>query len=625
MTRRTRRLRTRLVVAMVAIALGTLVVTAAITAGLARRTSTNAARDNLSEHTPIVANELNDLIELLPAARNVDDTVAGRRQIRRIRNLVQTTLAVSGGAVVGIDAQGNVREFLGGVLGLEDAAVELPNGVSIDDLDTKALLQGDAQKGRDGDTVFQAEPLTKVREVTPVVVLSEHVNTRPFGDSSGVVLGAAVLALGVAVVVAVYLARRMTRPLAAMEATAGRIAAGDLTARVDTEPVADDELASLANAINTMAERLDSSRGHERAFLLSVSHDLRTPLTSIRGYAEAMLDGTIDDQDARLRAAEVIAGESRRLERLVADLLDLARLDTHQFSLRPQPIDAREVVEEAVDAFRPAATELGLVLEFHGPPDAAPGYADPQRLAQIVANLVENAVEVRERPRRRRSGHRRHAHHRHGRRRRTRYRAHRSPPRLRAALHVAHRARTRSSARGSASRSSTSSPPRWAGKHASSRMPTKGRASSSRSPPGPHPRRHSPRPDRRRGHACRGCVEARHERSCSREATVGATREREGHPLRGFGHEGLEQPGELPHACDEVTERIREFRGVGGQRPRPRLVDASVRVVDRSSNHGHRGTEVVRAAGSRRSAHAPRDRRPRLARGHDRRPAGAPS
>jgi two-component system sensor histidine kinase BaeS len=378
---------------MVAIALGTLVVTAAITAGLARRTAANAARDNLSDHTPIVANELNDLITLLPAARNADDTVAGRRQIRRIRNLVQTTLAVSGGAVVAIDGEGNVREFLGGALGLEDTAIELPAGVSIGDLDTAALQRGDTQQGRSGNTVFRAEPLTTVRDVTPVVVLSEHISARPFGDSSGVVLGAAALALGAAVIVAVYLARRMTRPLAAMEATAGRIAGGDLTARVDTEPVADDELASLANAINTMAAKLDASRGHERAFLLSVSHDLRTPLTSIRGYAEAMLDGTIADQDARLRAAEVIAGESRRLERLVADLLDLARLDTHQFSLRPQPIDAGQVVAEAVDAFRPAATELGLVLEYHGPSDAAPGFADPQRLAQIVANLVENALK----------------------------------------------------------------------------------------------------------------------------------------------------------------------------------------------------------------------------------------
>ena len=265
--------------------------------------------------------------------------------------------------------------------------------MSEDDLDVTALQAGKTQKGRDGSTVFQAQPLTKVNELTPVVVLADQVSSRPFGDSSGLVLGAAILALGVAALIAAYLARRMTRPLAAMEATAGRIAAGDLSARVDTEHVADDELGSLARAINAMAERLDASRGHERAFLLSVSHDLRTPLTSIRGYAEAMLDGTVDDQDAQLRAAEVIASESRRLERLVADLLDLARLDTHQFSLRPLPIDARNVVEEAVDAFRPAATDLGLSLQMDGAAEPTPAFADPQRVAQIVANLVENALK----------------------------------------------------------------------------------------------------------------------------------------------------------------------------------------------------------------------------------------
>jgi signal transduction histidine kinase len=392
-TRRTRRLRTRLLVAMIAIALGTLVVTAAVTAGLARRTATDAARSTLAEHTPVVANELNQLIALLPAARTANNTAAGRRQIRRIRTLVQTTLSVSDGAVVAIDADGNVREFLGGLLGVDESAVTLPNGVSEDDLDIPALQAGDTQKGRDGDTVFQAEPLTKVNELTPVVVLADQVNSRPFGDSSGLVLGAAILALVVAALIAAYLARRMTRPLAAMEATAGRIAAGDLSARVETEHVADDELGSLAKAINAMAERLDASRGHERAFLLSVSHDLRTPLTSIRGYAEAILDGTVDDTEAQLRAAEVIVSESRRLERLVADLLDLARLDTHQFSLRPQPIDARNVVGEAVDAFRPAATDLGLALNMDGTTDPAPGFADPQRLAQIVANLVENALK----------------------------------------------------------------------------------------------------------------------------------------------------------------------------------------------------------------------------------------
>ena len=141
-----------------------------------------------------------------------------------------------------------------------------------------------------------------------------------------------------------------------------------------------------------MADDLDVARGHERAFLLSVSHDLRTPLTSIRGYAEAIADGTVEGKDARIRAADVISSESRRLERLVADLLDLARLDAHQFSLHPAPVDARAVVRDAVEAFGPAAAELGVALDVDTG-DVVPAVADAQRLAQIVANLVENALK----------------------------------------------------------------------------------------------------------------------------------------------------------------------------------------------------------------------------------------
>jgi two-component system sensor histidine kinase BaeS len=206
------------------------------------------------------------------------------------------------------------------------------------------------------------------------------------------VLGAAAIALGIAAFVAAYLARRMTRPLAAMETTARSIAGGDLSARVDATHVRDDELGSLANAINAMASDLDVARGHERAFLLSVSHDLRTPLTSIRGYAEAIADGTVQGMDARIRAADVISSESRRLERLVADLLDLARLDAHQFSLAPRLIDAREVVAETVDGFRPQAGDIGVTLDLDAD-GTLPMVADPERLAQIVANLLENALK----------------------------------------------------------------------------------------------------------------------------------------------------------------------------------------------------------------------------------------
>src|SRR6185436_5408304 len=104
----------------------------------------------------------------------------------------------------------------------------------------------------------------------------------------------------------------------------------------------DNELAALATTLNGMASQLEDSRGSQRAFLLSISHDLRTPLTSIRGYAEALADGTLDDADpdGRKRAATVISREARRLERLVGDLLDLSRLDSRQFSLNARDCDA---------------------------------------------------------------------------------------------------------------------------------------------------------------------------------------------------------------------------------------------------------------------------------------------
>ena len=391
-TRPRRRLRTRLLVAMMAIALGVLVLTALVTAGLARRSQVTTARHDVQNRAEVVGPEFDTLIKQLPVARAATGTIAGRRQIRRVRDLVNTTLRASNGAVIAVDGTGAVQEVLGRLLGTGSETPTLPAGVTVDDLDTATLLAGNPQNGKDGNTVFVAEPLSPVGNFTPVLVLAEDVNTRPFGGNGVAVLGAAAIALGIAALVAAYLARRMTRPLAAMEATARSIAGGDLTARVDATHVADDELGSLASAINAMANDLDVARGHERAFLLSVSHDLRTPLTSIRGYAEAIADGTVEGRDARIRAAEVISSESRRLERLVADLLDLARLDAHQFSLHPTPVDAQTVVRDAVEAFGPAASELGIELATQT--DApAPAVVDSQRLAQIVANLVENALK----------------------------------------------------------------------------------------------------------------------------------------------------------------------------------------------------------------------------------------
>ncbi len=116
-----------------------------------------------------------------------------------------------------------------------------------------------------------------------------------------------------------------------------------------------------------MAEGLERSRRLERQFLLSVSHDLRTPLTSIRGFAEALAEGKAPDP---AHAAGIISAEARRLERLVGDLLELAKLDARRFSLDVRATDVAEVVADTAEGFRPAADAAGVALDRREPRQA---------------------------------------------------------------------------------------------------------------------------------------------------------------------------------------------------------------------------------------------------------------
>ena len=119
-----------------------------------------------------------------------------------------------------------------------------------------------------------------------------------------------------------------------------------------------------------------------------MSHDLRTPLTSIQGYAEAIADGTMDDAH---HAGSVILSESRRLDRLVRDLLELARLDARQFSLQAAPVELHDLVEACVDGFAPESAAAGVTVTVDAVPAVVSGDAD--RLAQVVANLLDNALK----------------------------------------------------------------------------------------------------------------------------------------------------------------------------------------------------------------------------------------
>jgi two-component system, OmpR family, sensor kinase len=222
---------------------------------------------------------------------------------------------------------------------------------------------------------------------TPVLVVTRQIHNpvngvRYFGLIG---LGAALAAA----LVAAALARRFSRPLVAAVDTTRRIASGELDATVEVGPHEVPEFAQLAGSINVMGASLARARDQERQFLLSVSHELRTPLTSIRGYADAVLDGATDDPRA---AAAVISAEARRLERLVQDLLDLARLDADRFTFELRTLDAAVVVRQVVGGFQPRAAALGIdLLLAPGSEVTCPVSADGDRLGQILANLVENA------------------------------------------------------------------------------------------------------------------------------------------------------------------------------------------------------------------------------------------
>jgi signal transduction histidine kinase len=190
-----------------------------------------------------------------------------------------------------------------------------------------------------------------------------------------------------AALAAFLLARRIAQPVDRIADAARSLTRGTHPEPVPVEGAA--EIATLAVAFNELAAQLRQAQEAERNFLLSVSHELKTPLTAIRGYAEAVEDGAVDPR----LAAATVASEARRLERLVRDLLDLARMNRTDFSVHNSEIDLAAVADDAVRRYEQQAESFGV--ELHTIADGpAPALADADRVLQVVSNLVENALRL---------------------------------------------------------------------------------------------------------------------------------------------------------------------------------------------------------------------------------------
>ncbi len=219
---------------------------------------------------------------------------------------------------------------------------------------------------------------------------------------TGLLAAIALFALGLSVVVASAMARRFTTPLRRLTEASRGLAEGDLSRRVPPSEVraGSSELAELAVQFNAMADRVEESvelirldRDRSRDFLADVSHELRTPLAALRMFNELLRAGAADDPEARSEFIESSGQQIERLDWLAQNLLDLSKLDSGLVLLDLRPDDLRAAVETAVEQTAAAAMRRGVNVALHLPDAPIRIRHDPQRIGQVVANLVGNAIK----------------------------------------------------------------------------------------------------------------------------------------------------------------------------------------------------------------------------------------
>jgi signal transduction histidine kinase len=273
------------------------------------------------------------------------------------------------------------------------------SGGPTDGLASRALTETERKE------VVAGRPMSLTRDVGGVrtlvearpaavggVVLAQSISDASFaGDAAKRIALSLLIGLAVAALAGVLLARLLARPLRQAARTAHLLAAGARDVRVPPEGPA--EVAEVADSLNALSAALATSEGRQREFLLSVSHELRTPLTAITGFAESLADGVITGPDVR-PVARTVLGEAHRLERLVSDLLDLARLGAQDFRIDLRPVDLTALMDTAGEVWRARCEAVGVVGLTDLPRHPVLCVTDPTRVRQIVDGLAENALRV---------------------------------------------------------------------------------------------------------------------------------------------------------------------------------------------------------------------------------------
>jgi signal transduction histidine kinase len=343
------------------------VITALLAGGLAVGLITKSNSDNARKTLSQLADAAQATADL-----GVSPEASQRRARRILQTLkVQSVTVSSDGRLVGATALGqasisgaNVGRLLGGGTVSRQVTV----------LGQSVLVEG------------------RPTRVGAIVLLQRRADATAFGDA---LIGRVLIALLIGVLIAmglgVLLAQRISRPLRRTAHAAHALAEGRRDVAVTPEGPA--EVAEVGSAVNALASALSHSEARQREFLLSVSHDLRTPLTAIAGYAESLAEGVVPPEQASSVGA-VMLTETKRLNRMVADLLDLARMGAAEFRIDLAVVDVTGLARAAAEVWRNRCLAVDVEFRLEAPSTPLWCHTDPSRVRQILDGLFENALRV---------------------------------------------------------------------------------------------------------------------------------------------------------------------------------------------------------------------------------------
>ena len=382
-------LRTRLLAAAAGIVAVSLLIGGALTWFLVRDLELNSAQDQLDRQVVVAAALVRAQECFVPrtgsaACRTVDPQTFIERLNSNAPRLGAERLLL-------LDSERFV---------LYDSASSSTDGVQLTLTQSKRVTNVfEVQATFDGQGyVGSALKLPAVQRSDPLgamyVVVTEPqslVATTAASDLALRLLEAGGAALVLAMLLILLVSRTLTGPLTQLASAAEDIAAGNYSRRVSIK--GQDEIGLLGSAFNRMAEAVERARRIQRDFLANVSHELKTPLTSLIGFSQALVDGSLLSETERTRAATIVHEESERVLRMAQELLDLARVEAGSISMHITAVDLGGMLQQELEMVRPRADARHLALHLNVPDDIPPVAADPERLHQVIGNLLDNSVK----------------------------------------------------------------------------------------------------------------------------------------------------------------------------------------------------------------------------------------